>query len=101
MLHEAISFSAVGNKDKLKPSLSMKILSINNFTTKLFSKLLSDLYIGVHLKGTKKFGSTVINGQLFYRKTVFHIKILSITKFTTKLRSIKDCFLNGLLLKDC
>ena len=29
----------------------MKILSINNFTTKLFSKLLSDLYIGVHLKG--------------------------------------------------
>ena len=37
----------------VKPSLSMKILSINNFTTKLLSKLLSDLYIGVHLKGTK------------------------------------------------
>ena len=36
----------------LKPSLSMKILSINNFTTKLLSKLLGDLYIGVHLKGT-------------------------------------------------
>ena len=35
----------------------MKILSINNFTTKLLSKLLSDLNIGVHLKGTKKFGS--------------------------------------------
>ena len=52
----------------------MKILSINDFTTKLLSKLLSDLYIGVHLKGTKKFGSKVINRQLFHRKTVFHIK---------------------------
>jgi hypothetical protein len=28
----------------------MKILSINNFTIKLLSKLLSDLSIGVHLK---------------------------------------------------
>ena len=47
----------------------MKILSINNFTSKLLSKLLSDLYIGVHLKGTKKFGSKVINRQYFHRKT--------------------------------
>ena len=52
----------------------MKILSINNFTTKLLSKLLSDLYIGVHLKGSKKFGSKVISRQLFHRKTVFNIK---------------------------
>ena len=80
----------------VKPSLSMKILSINNFTTKLLSKLLSDLYIGVHLKGTKKFGSKVINRQFFHRKTVFHMKILSIINFTTKLLSIKDYFLNGL-----
>ena len=80
---------------RLKPSLSLKILSINKFTTKLLSKLLSDLYIGVHLKGTKKFGSKVINGQFFHRKTVFHIKILSITNFTTKLLGIKDYFLNG------
>ena len=64
----------------LKPSLSMKIVSINDFTTKLLSKLLSNLYIGVHLKGTKKFGSKVINRQLFHRKTVFHMKILSIIK---------------------
>lgn len=63
----------------LKPSLSMKIVSINDFTTKLLSKLLSNLYIGVHLKGTKKFGSKVINRQLFHRKTVFHMKKLSIT----------------------
>ena len=49
----------------------MKILSINDFTTKLLSKLLSDLYIRVDLKGTKKFGSKVINRQLFHRKTVF------------------------------
>ena len=34
----------------------MKILSIINFTT----KLLSDLYIGDHLKCTKKFGSNVM-----------------------------------------
>ena len=55
----------------LKPSLSMKILSINNFTTRLLSKLLSDLYTGVHLKDTKKFGIKVINRQSFHRKTVF------------------------------
>ena len=35
---------------KPKPSLFMKILSINNFTMKLFSKLLNYLSIGVHLK---------------------------------------------------
>ena len=64
----------------LKPSLSMKILSINDFTTKLLSKLLSDLYIGVHLKGARKFGSKVINRQLFHRKTVF--QKFSITNFT-------------------
>ena len=34
----------------LKPSLSMKILSVNNFTIKLLSKLLSDLSTGVHLQ---------------------------------------------------
>ena len=73
----------------------MKILSINNFTTKLLSKLLSDLYIGVHLNGTKKFGSKVINRQFFDRKTVFHMKKLSIINLTTKLLSIKDYFLNG------
>ena len=73
----------------------MKILSINNYTTKLLSKLLSDLYIEVHLKGTMKFGSKVINKQLFHRKTVFNTKTLSINNFTTKLLSIKDYFLNG------
>jgi hypothetical protein len=72
----------------------MKILSINNFTTRLLSKLLSDLYIGVHLKGTEKFGSKVINRQFFHRKTIFNMKILSISNLTTKLISIKDCFLN-------
>ena len=51
----------------------MKILSINNFTTKRFSKLLSDLYTRVHLEGTKKFDSKVINRQLFHRKTVFQM----------------------------
>ena len=75
----------------LKLSLSIKILSINNFTTKVLSKLLSDLYIGVHLQTTMKFGSKVINRQFFHRKTVFHMKIL----FTTKFLCIKDYFLNG------
>ena len=73
----------------------MKILSTNDFTTKLLSKLLSDLYIGVHLQGARKFGSKVINRQLFRRKTVFHMKKLSITNFTTKFLSIKNYFLNG------
>ena len=80
---------------EVKPSLSTKMLSINNFTTKLLCKLLSDLYIWVHLKGTKKFGSKVINRQFFHRQTVFHMKILCIINFTTKLLSIKDYFLNG------
>ena len=70
----------------------MKTLSINNFTTRLLSKLLSDLYIWVHLKGTKKFGSKVISRQFFHRKTVFHMKILSIINFTTKHLSIKQLF---------
>ena len=74
----------------------MKKLSNNNFTTKPFSKLLCDLYIGVHLKGSKKFGSKVVDRQLFHRKTVFHMKILSIVNFTTKLLGIKDYFLNPL-----
>ena len=79
----------------LKPSLSMKILSINDFTTNFLSKLLSDLYIGVHLKGTKTFVSKVINRKLFHRKTVFYMKKLSITNFTNKLIIIKNYFLNG------
>ena len=45
-------------------------------------------------KFTKKFDSKVINRQL-NRKTVFHMKILSIINFTNKLLSIKDYFLNG------
>ena len=35
----------------------MKILFINIFTT----KLIRDFYTGVHIKGTKKFGSKVVN----------------------------------------
>ena len=58
----------------------MKILSINNFTPKFLSKL-----IRVHLKGTKKFGSKVINRQFFRRKTVFHMNVGSIINFTIKL----------------
>ena len=58
----------------------MKILSINDFTTKFLSKLFRVLYTGVHLKGTKKFGSKVINRQLLHRQTVF--QKFSITNFT-------------------
>ena len=49
----------------------MEILSINIFTAKLLSKLLSDLYIGVHLKGTKKFGSKVIKDNFFIERLFF------------------------------
>ena len=66
---QSIIFTIMDNYLLLKPSLSMKTLSINNFTIELLNKLLSDLYIGVHLKGTKKFGSKVINRQCFHRKT--------------------------------
>ena len=69
---------------------SQSLLSINNFTTRLLSKL---LYIGVHLKGSKKFSSKVTNRQFFHRKTVFHMKILSIINFTNNLLSIKDYFI--------
>ena len=55
---------------RLNLSPSMKILSINDFTTKLLTKLLSDLYIGVHLKGTKKFGSKVIDAQYMTNLTL-------------------------------
>ena len=48
-------------------SFYMKILSINDFTTKLLSKL----YTGVHLKGTKKFVNKVINRHFIHRNTVF------------------------------
>ena len=48
----------------------MKMMSINNFITKILSKLLSDLSIGIYLKGTKKFGSKIINVQLFHKKNV-------------------------------
>ena len=46
-------------------------------------------------KFTKKFGSKVIDRQLFHRMTVFHMKILSIINFTNKLLSIKDQFIKG------
>ena len=51
----------------------MKILSFNNFTGKLLSRLLSNLYIGVLLKCTKKFDNKVINRQYFHRKTRLYI----------------------------
>ena len=57
----------------------MKVLSINNFTNKLPSKLLRDLSIGVHLIvfDTKKFGSKVNNRQYFnVKKQSFYEKIV-------------------------
>jgi hypothetical protein len=68
----------------------MKILSTNNFSFKLLSKLLSDLSIGVHLKvvfDTKKFGSKVGTKQYFHMKNSLSMKKLSINNFTTKLLS--------------
>ena len=61
----------------------MKTMSINDFTNKLPSKFLSDLYKGVHMKGTKYFGNKVMNRQLFHRKTIFHMKIFK--KFDSKI----------------
>ena len=71
----------------------MKILSIKNFYTKLPKRVPGNRYIGVHLKGTKKFGSNkVVDRQLFRRKTetVFGMKILSAINFTVILLRIID-----------
>ena len=88
----------------LKPSLSMKILSINNFTI----KLLSDLSIGVQLKrifDTKKFSSKVDNRQYLIWKTVFLWKsCLIITllpvflvPFKWSLRRLLKCLVKSLI----
>ena len=88
----------------LKPNLSMKILSINNFTI----KLLSDLSIGVQLKrifDTKKFSSKVDNRQYLIWKTVFLWKsCLIITllpvflvPFKWSLRRLLKCFVKSLI----
>ena len=69
----------------LEPSLSMKKLSINNFTIKLLSKLFRNLSIGDLVFDTKKFGSKV--STIFsYEKLSFYEK-MSINNFTTKLLS--------------
>ena len=65
----------------VKPSLSLKILYIYNFTAKLLSKLFSDLFMGVHLKDAKKYASKFISKQFFHRKTLlpnFFLKFLMI-----------------------
>ena len=49
----------------------MKILSINSFNIKLFSKFLSELSIEKNIKkvyDTQKFGSKVNHRQYFYMK---------------------------------
>ena len=45
-------FCLVSPLDRLEPSLSMNLLSINNITSKLLSKLLNDFSIGVHSKSS-------------------------------------------------
>ena len=54
----------------------MKILSINNITTNLLNKLLSNLFKGVHLKGTKKFVNKVINRLFFMCKYCLVLTLL-------------------------
>ena len=43
---------------------------LNKLLSKLLSKFLSDLYKGVHLKGTRKFGSKIISRH-FFKETLF------------------------------
>ena len=56
--------------ERLKPSLSTKILSINDFITKLLSKLLRDFSNKVHLKSISKFINKVINRYFFCKWTL-------------------------------
>ena len=72
----------------LKPSISTKVLSINDFITKLLSKLLRDLSNMVHLKGIRKFTNKVINRYFFvneHLKTGPSTKTLSVNNFVNKL----------------
>ena len=68
----------------LKPSLSTKTLSINDFKTKLLSKLLRDLYNRVHLKSISKLltDTGFLNGHL---KIGPFTKPMSVNKFVNKL----------------
>ena len=60
------------NNDLLKPSLSMKVLSINKFTTKLLINPLS--YIEVHLKVLRSLlNSKVINRNIFIERLCFNV----------------------------
>ena len=54
----------------LKPSLSTEILSINDFITKLLSKLQWDLSNRVHLKSISKFINKVIKRFYFCKLTL-------------------------------
>ena len=56
---------------RLKPSLSIKILSVNDFITKHLSKHLRDLSNRVHLKTISKFNNKFINRQYFCKWTCF------------------------------
>jgi hypothetical protein len=64
-------------EDGMKIKIVSEILTKSSGQQEYQECHLCDLYIGVHLKGTKKFGSKVINKQLYHRKNVFHMKILS------------------------
>ena len=61
----------------VKPSLYMKILSINNFSIELLSKLLSDLSMDYD---TKKFGSKGIRVAFLYERPFLNLHILKIRK---------------------
>ena len=51
-----------------------QVHTVHRTSAKFLRKLFSELYIGVHLKGSKQFGSEIINRQFFHRKTVFKQK---------------------------
>ena len=72
----------------LKPSPSTKILSINDFVTKLLSKLLRDFSNKVHLKSNSKFINKVIKDNIFVDGPVFKYsftKKISVNNFINKL----------------
>ena len=65
-------------------------MSINDFITKLLSKLLRDLFNRVHLKSISKFINKIINRYCFcfvneHLKTGPFTKIMSINNFVSKL----------------
>ena len=77
----------------------MKILSIDNFNTKLLSKFLMIFIMGSICKVIRFLIVKLVIDNFFIERLFFHMKTFSIINFTTKPLSIKDYFFSWNLRK--